>query len=81
MLERSEGFQVREQYLMQRLRTPAGASWVLFQTESFEPAALAEHLFEREELEPWSPVPGDEEPGVRHIYELRGTRDEESETS
>jgi hypothetical protein len=74
MLERSEGFQVREQHLLQRLRTPADASCILFQTKRFEPAFLAEHLFESEELELWSPVSGDKEPGVYHILELCGAR-------
>jgi hypothetical protein len=56
-----EGFQAGEQHLLQGSRVLAGASCTPFQTERFEPAFPAEHLFEGEELEvrAASPVAGD----------------------
>jgi hypothetical protein len=70
MLERLEGIQLREQHLLRELRTLAAASCVFFEPERFEPAALAEHLLQREELELRRLVPAGEKLWVRYFFEL-----------
>ena len=73
LLEWLEGVQVREQHLLQSLRSNTGPEYIVLKPERLQPSTLTEPVFEREELELRSTVSGDEEPRICHGLELCAT--------
>ena len=75
LLEQSEGgVQVREQHLLQSLRSNTGPEYIVLKPERLQPSTLTEPVFEREELELRSTVSGDDlEPRICHGLELCAT--------
>ena len=64
-----EGIQIRKRYVLHSLETVPGARRVFLKLERLEPAALAERVFESDQLELKSPVSREEEPGVSGRFE------------
>jgi hypothetical protein len=69
LLEWLEGVQVREQHLLQSLRSNTWPEYIVLKPERLQPSTLTEPVCEREELELRSTVSGDEEPRICHGLE------------
>src|SRR3712207_4896086 len=73
LLEQSVGVQVREQHLLQSLRSNTWPEYIVLKPERLRPSTITEPVCEREELELRSTVSGDEEPRICHGLELCAT--------
>lgn len=67
----SKGFQIGEEHLLNRRGLAPGSGGVPVEAQSFQPAALSQRLFEREELELRRTVLGSEQARVGHVFQPR----------